>query len=514
MRIALFILFLLSGVGVEAAGFPVLVYHDIQPGPVSDPFTVSLRDFKKQMAYLRRKGYKVISLKQLELAARNRQGLPEKTIILTFDDGLKSYQQYVLPVLQQYHFPSVLSIVTSWADGNKVPKEYKNKTLNWKEIKKLDSNPLIEVISHSHALHSSALSNPQGNQKALAIVRIYRSANRSYETEARYQQRIKRDLRRTSARFAAMLGHGPFAISWPYGHYEQYHINTAQKYGIRIHLTLDEGPANTKYFPKVHRVLVQNKRRSALFPELVTFRNYHNKQLRFTEIRLAPFAGKTANEKNKLLSRLIRRNELLGINAIVVHPFSKDGKSAFFSNQQMPVAENILDRVLHQMLVRNDIKLYLRIPLSLNVANSGRLIKQLARLHFFQGVVFFGKNKNNRAQHYSKIIRYHRPDVKIGYEGVNKSVLDIDFHYLRLRPDKKPDLIPIKRTGGRRYVVIDAAVNTDQKTIIRMIKVLRRNGIRDIGYASDQYSSNKPDVMAIAPELRKSSHWRARANND
>ena len=57
-------------------------------------------------------------------------------------------------------------------------------------------------------------------------------------------------------------------------------------------------------------------------------------------------------------------------------------------------------------------------------------------------------------------------------------------------------------------MVIDSKSNTREKDIIGMIRTLRRYGIRDIGYAGDNYMANKPDVMSIALELRRPSNWK------
>lgn len=454
------------------------------------------------MHYLKKKGYQPISLRTLYRAWRGQATLPKKPVLLTFDDGLVSYKRYALPILEKYKFPSVLSVVTSWTAGKNVPQAYRGKILAWSDIRELDKHSLVEVVSHSHALHSGALSNPQGNRKALAIARIYDPRSKHYEKEQHFRSRIERDIIMSSSRFKRYLGHRPVAITWPYGHYEQWHIDKASQYGVRFHLTLDEGPVYLKHLPRVNRYLMYNKNKKEKFSDILNLREYYARQARFIEIDLSAFATASVRQQETLLSGLIRRIELLGINTIVINPFSKNRKSAYFVNNSLPVKANILDRVLHQIDARNQIKIILRIPVSTPVA----VTRELARLHYFHGVILYGSKKTSSTEKILRILKYHRPPLLIGIEG--PLGVKHDFRYVRLNPDKKPDFKSIKKKGMRQYVVIDSKRNTREKDIIRMIRLLRRHGIRDIGYATDNYVVNKPDVMGIAPELRRSSNWK------
>ena len=73
-----------------AAQVPVLVYHDIRDAPPTDEYVVTTRMFREQMAYLKQQGYRPVSLRRLADTAAGKSTLPEKAVVLSFDDGLAS----------------------------------------------------------------------------------------------------------------------------------------------------------------------------------------------------------------------------------------------------------------------------------------------------------------------------------------------------------------------------------------------------------------------------------------
>ena len=81
---------------------------------------MSASAFEEQMRYLKREGYHVITLRQfLEFATLRRQ-LPRKTVVLTFDDGWKSFRELAYPILKSSGFrPRCSSTPTSSAPGSR-----------------------------------------------------------------------------------------------------------------------------------------------------------------------------------------------------------------------------------------------------------------------------------------------------------------------------------------------------------------------------------------------------------
>lgn len=96
---------------------PVLLYHHIQPqsdaiakGQTS--LSVDNGIFDQQMAYLSSRGYTAISAQQLVNAILSHTTLPEKSIVVTMDDGYLDNYIYAFPTLQKYHLIGNLMVPT------------------------------------------------------------------------------------------------------------------------------------------------------------------------------------------------------------------------------------------------------------------------------------------------------------------------------------------------------------------------------------------------------------------
>ena len=85
--------------GVTASGYqlvPILTYHDLAPA-AKGRMVMGAKGFEEQMRYLKANGYRVITLKEyVEFVSLQRQ-LPKKSVLITFDDGYRSFLRYGYP---------------------------------------------------------------------------------------------------------------------------------------------------------------------------------------------------------------------------------------------------------------------------------------------------------------------------------------------------------------------------------------------------------------------------------
>ena len=99
----------------EPEGFPILEYHMVQEYTPEDgyDYNVPPEDFKAQLEYLKENGYTTISIRDFLRAKKGLQELPEKPIILTFDDGYVSNYTELLPILEEYNVKATIFMVTN-----------------------------------------------------------------------------------------------------------------------------------------------------------------------------------------------------------------------------------------------------------------------------------------------------------------------------------------------------------------------------------------------------------------
>jgi peptidoglycan/xylan/chitin deacetylase (PgdA/CDA1 family) len=97
------------------------MYHYIEPWPadadeIRQGLTVKPEDFAAQLAYLYNNGYVSVSLYDLMEALSWGKALPEKAVVLTFDDGYRSLLDYAVPTMQGYGYTGTVFVITQLMD--------------------------------------------------------------------------------------------------------------------------------------------------------------------------------------------------------------------------------------------------------------------------------------------------------------------------------------------------------------------------------------------------------------
>ncbi len=102
---------------------PILMYHYVEPWPkganlLRKHLTVQPADFAAQMAYLHSQGYVTVSLYDLMAALALGRPLPQRAVVLTFDDGYRTLMDYAAPALEPYGYTGTVFVITQLMDQN------------------------------------------------------------------------------------------------------------------------------------------------------------------------------------------------------------------------------------------------------------------------------------------------------------------------------------------------------------------------------------------------------------
>ena len=92
---------------------PILLYHHINGENLSDRYTVSITDFREQMETLKEMGYTPIPISLFLNALLGGAEIPEKPIVITFDDGHESVYTNAFPIMKELDFVGVFYIVAN-----------------------------------------------------------------------------------------------------------------------------------------------------------------------------------------------------------------------------------------------------------------------------------------------------------------------------------------------------------------------------------------------------------------
>lgn len=130
---------------------PILMYHYVsEPPEDADEYRTDLsvppQQFREQLQYLKDNGFTTIDLYDLSLAVTARKALPEKPVILTFDDGYLDNYQNAFPLLREFGFTGTFFIVTEFVD-NQAPAY-----MSWPMIEEMAAAGMrMENHSKTHA---------------------------------------------------------------------------------------------------------------------------------------------------------------------------------------------------------------------------------------------------------------------------------------------------------------------------------------------------------------------------
>ena len=148
---------------------PILMYHHIRVNPrPGSPVWASLNltpdQLNSQLQYLTSHGYQTISLDELYLALTKNTPLPSLPIVLTFDDGYRTFYDSVFPLLKKYKVKAVEFVITQ-VEGAPA-------YLTWDQIMEIDASGLVQWGAHTRHhpnlpdLSTAAITNEIKGSKA------------------------------------------------------------------------------------------------------------------------------------------------------------------------------------------------------------------------------------------------------------------------------------------------------------------------------------------------------------
>ena len=131
---------------VEPPRIPVLMYHEIADVMATpSKLAVAPEVFADQLAYLSDAGYTTLTAGELAgILSDGRRPLPERPVVLTFDDGYGDFYDHALPLLKQHAMTATVFTTTGWIGLSGKAK----RMLNWREIDEVIENG-VEIGAHT-----------------------------------------------------------------------------------------------------------------------------------------------------------------------------------------------------------------------------------------------------------------------------------------------------------------------------------------------------------------------------
>jgi len=539
--------------------FVALCYHEVRDDvrDYPDPYAVDSSALVAQFEWLRGNGYTPVSLQEIVAARSGGKPLPDKAVLLTFDDAYLSFYTRVYPLLREFRYPALLGVVGKWIDEPQgAAEQYGEKGSvpaasfpTWGQLREMAASGLVELSSHSYDLHRGTLANPQGNLQPVGTSRLYAAG--TYEGDASWLARVRDDLQRNSSTIERETGRRPRAVVWPYGSYNNELVRIAAELGMPIALTLEDGP-NTADVPlaAVRRILIAH---NPTLPEFAAaMRGPQDPQpVRVVEVSLDDVYSADPQMEDRNLSVLLERIKTLAPSHVYLQAYSDPAgagqtEALYFPNRHLTMRADLFSRVAWQLATRAEVKIFAMLPpdaLRLPASDIAEIYADLARHASFNGLVFmregplaaegtaryieFTRQLAERAGAWRaplRIVRGIRADSMHALlndaslaQALAEMAASSDHVAVSSPPERAgvdfaraaatlQSLVPGARSGrsdtGKLLVLLrpgedDAA---GERLALQM-RALQLNGVLNFGYHRNRFAADQPPLARIAPAM-------------
>ncbi len=195
----------------NASSVPVFLYHGITRfGYKND---VPLSNFKDQMFALKKNGYNTITLSDFHAFIKGEKQLPDKSVLITFDDGVKTSYYNTDPVLKALGYTAVMYIITTHSISESKHPYY----LDLKEIQEMADSGRWEIQGHAKEGHFPILIDSNGTLGHFFTNKMWLRGESRLETNEEFRERIKEDLVGAKEDIESALGNEVYSFAFPFG---------------------------------------------------------------------------------------------------------------------------------------------------------------------------------------------------------------------------------------------------------------------------------------------------------
>ena len=198
----------------KARAVPALVYHAIDE--TGGEYTISKAEFADQMHALHSAGWRTVTLKEFEDFLRGQRELPERSFLLTFDDGAKESYYPVDPVLSALHMTAVTFILPKFSVDNG-----SHYYLSLGELRNMIESGRWEIGSHGQDSHQLFAADAKGTLVPALSRPVWLADKQRLETDEEYESRIEADLRISQHNLEQALSIPINAFAFPFGEFGQ-----------------------------------------------------------------------------------------------------------------------------------------------------------------------------------------------------------------------------------------------------------------------------------------------------
>ena len=214
---------------------PILMYHHLSED-VTNSEMVSPEQFEAQIRALSEAGYTGVSFDELQAYVLRGEPLPEKPVVITFDDGYRSNYTLAYPILQKYSMKAtIFAIGVSFGTDHYKDTDYAiTPHFGAAEAAEMTASGLISIQSHTYDMHQWP-PYETGSAVRENILQL------SGESEEAYVQALTEDFTRSRALLEDATGRPVDVLAYPAGQYSTLAQVTLQSLGVHVTLSTNPG---------------------------------------------------------------------------------------------------------------------------------------------------------------------------------------------------------------------------------------------------------------------------------
>lgn len=196
----------------------ILMYHDFVEGDGADcnNWTLPVSRFREDLQWLSDHGYTAVLPSQLAAG----EPLPERAVMITFDDGYESNYTLALPVLREFNVGAVISLIVNHMDRQD------SGWLTWDMCREMSQTGLVEFGSHTYESHAGE-----------GIKRL------TGESREEYEARIFPDIEKSISMIQSEVGGEVLFFAYPHGTTDKWAAGFLKEH-FSVSVTTRHGPAD------------------------------------------------------------------------------------------------------------------------------------------------------------------------------------------------------------------------------------------------------------------------------
>lgn len=198
------------------AGVIVLCYHRFE-GKAGGPYSITAEEFEQELQAVKDNGFTVIPMQDFLAWKRDEKAIPEKSALITIDDGYASAYDVAWPILKKFDFPFTMYVYVQFVGSG-------GKSITWEQLAEM-RDAGVDIGSHSYT-HQNLRGKPPLFKAADEVKRIG------------YDAWLEKEIAQSKSVIERQLGIKVSTFSYPYGLTTPQIVEATRKAGYEAAVTV------------------------------------------------------------------------------------------------------------------------------------------------------------------------------------------------------------------------------------------------------------------------------------